>query len=180
MIDPGTQVHYVVTHKKALELIRKHGRFWVSNCGCRENGKGCERSRKDVCLTFAEETPGSGSDKKEILLAHVFDILNEARVKHLVARPFRSEDRTQTEGICFCCDDCCAYFIDPKEKCDKGEMIERTDHDLCNDCGICIDVCHFGARKISGGELLLFREKCYGCGLCVDVCPLECVKMAER
>jgi Pyruvate/2-oxoacid:ferredoxin oxidoreductase delta subunit len=174
-------IHYVVTHEKALAMIREHHRFWVSNCGCRERHGKCERSRMDVCLMFGEDTEGTGSGKKEIRLAEVVEILfKEAKAKHLVARPFRNESRTETEGICFCCDDCCAYFLDPTEKCDKGEMIEKTGFDACDQCAICIDVCYFGARKINGGKLEVEREKCYGCGLCADVCPVKCVEMVER
>jgi len=173
-------IHYVATHDKAKELLNEQKRFWVSNCGCRERKGKCERSRMDVCLVFGENVPATGSDKKEILLAHVLDILNEAKVRHLVARPFRNEERTKAEGICFCCDDCCAYFLDPQEPCDKGEMIEVTDFGSCDQCDLCIDVCHFGARTVKNGMLKVDRDKCYGCGLCADVCPPGAVKMVRR
>jgi Pyruvate/2-oxoacid:ferredoxin oxidoreductase delta subunit len=180
MSDQQIPIHYVATHDEALELIRKHDRVWVSNCGCRERHGKCERSRMDVCLMFGEDTEGSGSGKKEIRLAEVVGILNEAKAKHLVARPFRNETRTETEGVCFCCDDCCAYFLDPREKCDQGKMIENTDFESCDQCDICIDVCHFGARKISDGVMAVDQDKCYGCGLCADVCPPKCVEMVKR
>ena len=180
MSDAQIPVHYVVTHEHALKMIREHDHFWVSNCGCRERKGKCERSKMDVCLMFDKGIEGSGSGKRELILAEVLEILQEAEAKHLVARPFRNEERTETEGVCFCCDDCCAYFLDPQEQCDKGEQIERTNLDLCDNCAICTDVCYFGARKINDGELKVDQEKCYGCGLCADVCPLECVKMEQR
>lgn len=108
------------------------------------------------------------------------DILKEAEAKNLVARPFRNEARTVSEGICFCCDDCCGYFLNPKEVCDKGRFIESTDREQCTDCGVCADVCYFGARKLAGDRFEILREMCYGCGLCRDVCPEECIEMAER
>jgi heterodisulfide reductase subunit A-like polyferredoxin len=99
----------------------------------------------------------------------------------LVARPFRDEEeRVRTEGICFCCDDCCAYFLDPTEVCDRGDLIETTGRDECDDCGLCVEACRFGARSIVEGALALRRENCYGCGLCVGACPRGAVRMVRR
>jgi len=175
--------HYVCTPKEARELVRQHDRFWVSNCGCRESRGKCDRSRIDVCLMFRDDIAGSGgSGKREISPAELEEIFQEAKQKHLVTRPFRNEkNMTETDGICFCCDDCCEYFLNPSViKCDKGASIEMTDRDKCNNCGICVDVCYFGARKMGDGELVLKRDNCYGCGLCVEVCPEDCLKMVPR
>jgi Pyruvate/2-oxoacid:ferredoxin oxidoreductase delta subunit len=131
---------------------------------------------------FKSDITGSGgSGKKEISKAELEEIFQETEKKHLVTRPYRNDkDRTKTEGICFCCDDCCEYFLDPKEKCDKGKFIEKTDKDSCANCGTCVEVCYFKARKMQDEELNIDQEKCYGCGLCVDVCPEECVEMVSR
>jgi len=172
--------HYVCTHDRARELVESHDRFWVSNCGCREGRGKCARSRMDVCLIFAEGFPGSGTGKKPATRAEVNEILSEAKDKHLVTRPFRDDARTSTDGICFCCDDCCGYFLDPSEKCDKGELIESTDLPECNNCGECVEICYFKARKMSEGQLTVDSGACYGCGLCVDVCPKECIGLARR
>jgi NAD-dependent dihydropyrimidine dehydrogenase PreA subunit len=175
--------HYVCTREEARQLVGQYERFWVSNCGCRESRKeGCSRSRIDLCLMFRDDIIGSGgSGKKEISRAELEEIFQEAKEKHLVIRPFRNDkDRTKTEGICFCCDDCCAYFLDPYEKCDKGELIEKTEQDNCTDCGECVEVCYFNTRKMEEEQLKLKREECYGCGLCVDVCPEDCVLMVGR
>ena len=180
MDEADLAMHYVCTHDKALNLINEHTRFWASNCGCRERRGQCARSRMDVCLMFNPDDSGSGSGKKEVTPADAMEILHEAQIKRLVARPFRNKDRTDTDGICFCCDDCCGYFLDPAEKCDKGEFITETDFDVCNHCGICVDVCHFKARTMNGGELHEAEDLCYGCGLCLDVCPEDCIKMVRR
>jgi ferredoxin len=131
---------------------------------------------------FRDDIEGSGgSGKREVSLAEVAEFLREAEEKHLVTRPFRDEGtRTRVDGICFCCDDCCGYFLGEDEPCDKGDLIEKTDMGSCTHCGACADVCYFGARQMRDGELAVDREKCYGCGLCVDVCPVECVEMVRR
>jgi ferredoxin len=175
-------IHYVCTHDAAQGLIDRHERFWVSNCGCREGNKdGCKRSRLDVCLMFDESEESSGSGKKTATRADVDSIMKETKDKRLVARPFRNADRTETNGICFCCDDCCGYFRPGNDyACDKGEMIEETVLADCTDCGECEPVCYFKARATSDGKLALNRDSCHGCGLCVDACPTDCIRMSRR
>jgi len=172
-------MHYVCTHQKAQQLMDAQQRFWVCNCGCRESRGECARSRMDVCLMFTADDPGSGAGKREITRAEAEAILGEAADKFLVARPWRNEDRSETVGICFCCDDCCGYFLDPSEKCDKGEMIARTDFGACTHCSACVDVCYFHARVMNNEKLTVDPERCYGCGLCVTVCPEECIRMVS-
>jgi ferredoxin len=175
-------IHYVCTHEDARKLAFAHDRFWVSNCGCREGNKdGCKRSRIDVCLMFRGDIGSSGSGHKEIPLTEVVAILDEASEKKLVTRPFRSDkDKSVTEGICFCCDDCCGYFLNHEEKCDKGARIENTDMELCNLCGDCVTACYFGARKMADDKLLVSRDECYGCGMCVEACALEAIALEAR
>jgi Na+-translocating ferredoxin:NAD+ oxidoreductase subunit B len=175
-------IHYVCTHEDARKLAFSHDRFWVSNCGCRENNKeGCKRSRIDICLMFGDYSGSSGTGKKEIPLTEVVAILEEASEKKLVTRPFRNEiDKAISDGICFCCDDCCGYFSNPEEICDKGSKIETTDMKVCNLCGDCASVCYFGARKMVDGDLAVSREDCYGCGLCVETCDLDAISLVRR
>lgn len=181
MENQDLALHYVCTLDQARDLIRTRRQFWVSNCGCREGKGGCARSRMDVCLYFNPEFPSTGSNHREVSLADVEEILREAEGKHLVTRPFRGEtDRTRTDGVCFCCNDCCAYFQHPGEKCDKGSLIERTDAEQCDDCEACVDVCHFGARRMEDGSLVIDEDNCYGCGLCAEVCPQDCIEMVGR
>jgi len=182
MAEQEIPIHYVCTHDQAKELINKNKNFWVSNCGCREgNEKGCQRSRIDVCLMFDEGEGSSGSNKKAVDRNFVDGIMQETTDKNLVARPFRNEARTETSGICFCCDDCCGYFAeDNKYTCDKVKYIEKTDIVQCTHCGVCVDVFYFGARTMKDDKLTINRDNCYGCGLCVTVCPEKCIKMIER
>jgi len=172
-------IHYVSTREEARRLVADHDTFWVSNCGCREKRGACKRSRMDLCLMLAD-VPPTGSGKRKATREEAEEILRLAESAHLVTRPFRNEDRTATDGICFCCDDCCSYFANPTERCDKGAFIESTDLDVCTQCGECVDVCHFRARTMADGELAVDRDKCYGCGLCMDVCPLRCIEMIPR
>ncbi len=181
MTDQPFNMHFVCTFDEAKALINRQKRFWVSNCGCREGRGFCARSRIDLCLMFRGDLEPSGSGLKEISYAEVDNILVEAREKQLVSRPFRdTKDASQVEGICFCCDDCCGYFLNSAEKCDPGAQIEMTRFEDCTHCGICAEVCYFKARKIVSGEMVVERELCYGCGLCARICPEECIEIFPR
>lgn len=175
-------LHFVCTPDEAEELIKQHKEFWVSNCGCREQKGECRQSRKDVCLSFTEDFDGSGSDNKTVDRRFAEDLLTEAHKNGLVTRPFRDfATKSETQGICFCCQDCCGYFLNREEKCDKGAFIEETDHEYCTDCELCVDVCYFGARSLNDKEILeVDQDSCYGCGLCFQVCPVECIEMVNR
>ena len=174
-------MHYVCTLDEARALVARHEKFWLSNCGCREGNDGkCERSRIDVCLYF-EEMGSSGSGLHSIRPEEARAVLAHAAERGLVPRPFRNDpDRSRTAGVCFCCDDCCSYFQNPEEACDKGRKVERTDMDTCTSCGDCVPACHFVARAMKGTELAVDRARCYGCGVCVDTCPEDFISMVER
>jgi len=106
------------------------------------------------------------------------EVLKEAEEKKLVPRPFRDDEtHSKTQGICFCCADCCSYFLDKNEKCDKGSLKVKTDFSNCSHCGLCVDVCHFQARILANERLIETPEQCYGCGLCEKVCPESCIQM---
>ncbi|HTX43798.1 MAG TPA: 4Fe-4S binding protein [Methanocella sp.] len=177
-------LHFVCTLDEAKSIVDGHKKYWVSDCNCREHRGPCKRSRADVCLQFAARTIADNPSKHAATREEVDGIFEEAREKHLVPRPFRSKSRKGIDalaigGICFCCDDCCGYFLGLHEPCDKGKLIERTDPALCIDCGICADVCRFGARA-AGEPLKVDREKCYGCGVCVDACAMKAITMVTR
>jgi len=87
-------MHYVCTLEQAQDLADEHTRFWVCMCGCRESRGHCDQSRPEVCLQFVSG-PSSGSGLRECSRAEVEEILREAEDKALVARPFRTADRTE-------------------------------------------------------------------------------------
>ena len=52
--------------------------------------------------------------------------------------------------------------------------IAQVNPRLCSACGICVDVCPFGARVLPGDEgyyAHVIPELCQGCGVCVAACP---------
>lgn len=53
----------------------------------------------------------------------------------------------------------------------KGKIVVELDWDKCNDCGICVDTCIYGALTMIDGKLRTIEDKCEGCNLCVINCP---------
>lgn len=52
-----------------------------------------------------------------------------------------------------------------------GVMSKVFREDLCNLCGLCVEVCPVKAIEIKNGKLKFDRSKCVGCGDCVFSCP---------
>lgn len=48
-MDRVSPMHHVCTCDEARALTGTRRRFWVSNCGCREQAGGSLRSKIDVC-----------------------------------------------------------------------------------------------------------------------------------
>jgi MinD superfamily P-loop ATPase len=57
----------------------------------------------------------------------------------------------------------------------KSDFIAVTNVNKCNDCGICVQRCYFGARKVLNGTLIFLKDYCFGCGLCISDCPEEAI-----
>lgn len=180
---PEKTLHYVATYGEAEALIKAHERLWLARCGCRASrrpGERCARSRDEVCVWFRPDVPMM-SKVRPMTWAEAAQLLAEAREARLVPRPFRDDaTRTETDGVCFCCDDCCSYFLDRHEPCDPGAMIATLDRAACSGCGDCVEVCLFGARALEHERLTVDDARCAGCGLCVEVCAAGCIEMVAR
>jgi len=50
------------------------------------------------------------------------------------------------------------------------------DKEKCNQCGLCEELCRFGAIK----EFEVDPISCEGCGFCFQVCPVEAITMKEN
>jgi ferredoxin len=189
MSESSRNMHYVCTHAEARSLVDQAEGFWVTDCGCRAGRKEgeCARSRADVCLTLGAEMPDYVVEEARQRMRRasredVEGLFALAAEKHLVTRPFREPPAMEaTGGVCFCCDDCCAYFpVRDDCSCDRGTQVAMTDAAGCKGCGACTKVCYFGARHVRDGQLTADTERCFGCGLCVDVCPEDAIATASR
>jgi len=58
--------------------------------------------------------------------------------------------------------------------------IPKVDIDKCTGCGLCGEICQYGAIVPVGEEVLIFPELCHGCGGCWLVCPTGAVTESSR
>lgn len=167
-------------------LLRKSGRIAITGCECRTAVKGCD-APIDVCLYLGK----GASDQiarglgKEVSLYVALAALRRASEAGLVHVAYIETGEKDPQYICSCCACCCHSFVAMQEfgyndAIISSEMIAEQNGDLCDDCGLCVERCHFKARRMADGRLVYDREKCFGCGLCVAECPSDAISLENR
>jgi heterodisulfide reductase subunit A-like polyferredoxin len=60
-----------------------------------------------------------------------------------------------------------------KKELEATPIIASVNARLCAACGLCVEVCPFGARRLEPGDAAaqVVEVLCQGCGACVAVCP---------
>jgi MinD superfamily P-loop ATPase len=69
-------------------------------------------------------------------------------------------------------------LLKPKIKEEKefwSGQVAFIDEDKCTECGLCQDLCHFGAIK----DFKVDPLSCEGCGFCYQVCPVDAITMQD-
>jgi len=69
-------------------------------------------------------------------------------------------------------------LLQPQIKEEKEFWSGQTafiDKEICTECGLCQDICHFGAIE----NYMVDQISCEGCGFCYQVCPVDAITMQE-
>lgn len=64
-----------------------------------------------------------------------------------------------------------------------GDADVIVDHNLCNDCGICMEICKGGPLIMQEGHLAVTHGAlfdCIACGACVAFCPMDAIRVSGR
>jgi len=51
--------------------------------------------------------------------------------------------------------------------------------EVCTGCGLCLQVCPFGALSLDSENIVVVNEACTGCGACVPECPVSALSLPE-
>lgn len=179
-------VHRVCTYAEAEEAIRSHSSYFVNDCFCRGPARAGETSWDycghdvDNCLGFRPPAEGAGYPYREITREEALEKLQAWKSEGNFFR-FMEDDN----WLCFCCSCGCGWFRGEsgekvRDSCTRSGFQEQTDTGSCTLCGLCVDVCPYGARSIGNGKMLVQDDLCYGCSACEHVCPEHCIAMVER
>lgn len=85
---------------------------------------------------------------------------------------------------CLCnCDQYCATWWAQEIKWGQLPSIKRSkvvNPDACDQCGVCIDVCHKKSITLGENGPQIAKESCLGCGLCVENCSNDVLSLEPR
>ena len=168
--------------------LYKAKKIAVKDCICRTKRKHCD-APIDNCLLLndAAEMSLSKSSSHEVSVDEALEIVERAHEAGLVPMAYIRTDTPKPEGvnfICNCCSCCCgtmgvSLMFGRDAHLVKSIATTTTDDSKCTSCGICVDRCHFGARKVVDGKLQYDKDLCFGCGLCVDTCPTKAITLIQ-
>lgn len=167
------------------KLLRSARKIAQHECGCRKKMKNCI-DPMNGCLElneYADKAIERGA--KEINVDQALDALEATYEAGLVHMAYVFSGDEDPRYICSCCSCCChslsaALRFGYSDHVFFSNKIAEQDQDECDDCGACVDRCHFEARTMVEDKLVYDPDKCGGCGLCLKDCPTEAISMAER
>ncbi|MBM3291857.1 4Fe-4S dicluster domain-containing protein [Candidatus Bathyarchaeota archaeon] len=176
--------------KKIVDSAKK---ITIMDCSCRKDLKHCD-APLETCMTFdeaAERNLTSDDPRTHSFRPHpitheeAMEVLRKSSEVGLIHMAYVGKDNPEKiDTICSCCSCCCEplggilrFGMAPHLL--KASAKSVDDHSKCINCGVCVDRCHFGARKIVDGELKYDQSRCFGCGVCVSTCPTNAISLNQ-
>ena len=174
VVDPVT---IVLPYETAVSVLAKARSTSIRDCECRVTYHNCNKPLK-TCLAlneFSDELVDRGA-AQEIRLEQAQEVLQIASAQGLVHQVLYTDwVKGEVFDLCSCCSCCCAYLralrnFGIKHHIARSGLVARVNVNECTGCGVCLERCVFGARKIEDGKGIVIEENCYGCGLCTSAC----------
>jgi ferredoxin len=168
------------------ELLRGAGRISLSDCDCRRMMGNCIEPMSG-CLGLDEEADRAIREEGavEVTVEQALSALRETYEAGLVHMAYVDSGDEKPTKVCSCCRCCChslsaALRFGYHDHVLYSDRIAHQDVALCENCGSCVERCHFSAREMVEGALRFDAGKCAGCGSCLMVCPAGAISMAPR
>jgi len=173
---------FVVPGEQITEIVRSARRIVVQSCPCRKRERQCDNPI-ELCISLNELADyilhrGLG---RELTVDEALALLHQAEELGLI---HQVDNVDRASVICNCCPCCCVLLrsvvhYGVRSAIVKSRFRAQVDPDLCTDCGICLERCHFGALVSAGGVMTVDPAECFGCGLCASACPCEAITLTE-
>lgn len=170
----------LIPYFQAIYYLQKASALSVIDCICRTTFNRCGKLRR-VCLALGKQAKffierGIG---EEIDTQRGLEILRNSAENGLV---HSIDNRKDPNFLCNCCE-CCCVFVQGLKKhgiftsIGKSGFVASKDSEKCDQCGICIEKCIFGAISWENEHIKIDQGKCFGCGLCALNCCQQAIKL---
>lgn len=177
---PLRDLEQVVPYPVARELVLKGPPDVAAyECVCR-HARANRCSPTQVCMVIGqpfvdmilEHHPGNG---RRLSQAEALELLRAEHDRgHVHSAWFKDAMLNRFYAICNCCK-CCCGGIEAMTKRSTPMMtasgyVVEVNQELCNACGVCVEMCAFDALRLNDSAVSRDWERCMGCGVCVDQC----------
>lgn len=177
----------VLSLREAERILESADLISLERCSCRERIKGCD-APLDVCVCIDGQAEEAIAERGAWKTTYdtAMDALRRSHEAGLVHLTFETRARGKIEIICSCCACCCQTLAAitrlgyNRDIVGHSDVIAETDRSLCNDCGLCVERCHFKAWSESESAVVLDQGRCSGCGVCASFCPNGAIRLVSR
>lgn len=177
----------VLPYMLAEEIVRRHTKFAVTPCVCRQErqiaGDACGKPL-EMCLSMdgAAEFYLRHGRSREITLEEALHLLEVADQSALVLQPGNTQD---TNFICCCCGDCCGVLRNVRRHPEPASVVSSgyyavCEVEICVGCGDCVTRCQMDAVSVDDGFAVVDLKRCIGCGLCVTGCSTGAMRLEKK
>ncbi len=192
--------HQVVTTREVLEILKLCSAETEEDersvvrfpCICRHSALGKEKMLHCFGVAFTSlytrQFPDYLGGKHEYLTPDeasdiVVNMANDAPIVHAVSAlgvPY-------VGMVCNCDMDVCHPYLHRlrlgiSEPFHKSHYLTEINEQKCTGCGVCVQVCPFGAIHLDSklGIARINPVKCYGCGVCSRNCPEDAIESEKE